>query len=191
MYPQRNGQVAATNKEIVAELKKRLVRAKGRWANELPNVLWAYRTMPRMFIRETPFSLTYEAEVMIPMKIGFYSMRVSNFTLKSNDTILAEPLDLLEVRQEMALIRLVNYQQKLAQRYDRGVIPREFFAGDLVLRKVVGRMKDLCSRKLGPNWEDPYRGTTVMGARAYYLENMEERPLPWPWNVSNLKKYYH
>ncbi|XP_075665999.1 uncharacterized protein LOC142635802 [Castanea sativa] len=142
-YRQSNGQAKATNKAIVTGLNKRLEGAKGRWANELPNVLWAYHTMPRMFIGVTPFSMTYEAEAMIPMKIGLYSIVVLDFTLKNNDTILAKPLDLLEVRREMALIRLANYKQKLAQRYDQGVIPREFFAGDLVLRKVVGSMKDL------------------------------------------------
>jgi len=52
-------------------------------------------------------------------------------------------------------------------------------------------MKDLSARKLAPNWECPYRITTVTGAGAYYLEDVEERPLPQPWNVSNLKKYYN
>ena len=42
-------------------LKKRLDGAKGRWVEELPNVLWAYRTTPRRFIGKTPFSLTYGA----------------------------------------------------------------------------------------------------------------------------------
>ena len=28
----------------------------------------------------------------------------------------------------------------------------------------------------------------MAGSGAYYLEDMEERPLPRPWNVSNLKK---
>ena len=41
-YPQSNGQVEATNKTIVNGLKKRLDDAKGRWAKELSNVLWAY-----------------------------------------------------------------------------------------------------------------------------------------------------
>ena len=41
-YLQRNGQAEATNKAIVNELKRRLEGAKGRWAEELPNVLWAY-----------------------------------------------------------------------------------------------------------------------------------------------------
>ena len=38
-YPQSNGQVEAMNKAIVNGLKKRLDGAKGRWAEELPNVL--------------------------------------------------------------------------------------------------------------------------------------------------------
>ena len=41
-YPQSNGQAKATNKVIVNGLKKRLDGAKGRWAEELPSVLWAY-----------------------------------------------------------------------------------------------------------------------------------------------------
>ena len=38
-YPQSNGPVEATNKVIVNGLKKRLEGAKGRWTEELPNML--------------------------------------------------------------------------------------------------------------------------------------------------------
>jgi len=69
-YPQSNGQAKATNKAIVNGLKKRLDGAKGRWAKELPNVLWAYQTTPRRSIRETPFSLTYGAEAVIPAEVN-------------------------------------------------------------------------------------------------------------------------
>ena len=62
--------------------------------------------------------------------------------------------------------------------------------GDLVLWKVVGSMKDQNAGKLAPNWEGPYQVTTTVRVGAYYLEDMEERPLPRPWNVCNLKKYY-
>ena len=54
-YPQSNGQAEAVNKTILNGLKKRLDGAKGRWAEELPNVLWAYRTTPRQSTGETPF----------------------------------------------------------------------------------------------------------------------------------------
>ncbi|CAL9235582.1 unnamed protein product, partial [Arabidopsis halleri] len=46
-YPQGNGQAEATNKTILAGLKKRLEAKKGVWADELDGVLWSYRTTPR------------------------------------------------------------------------------------------------------------------------------------------------
>ena len=45
-YPQGNGKVEAVNKVIVNGLKKRLDDAKGKWVEELPHVLWTYRTTP-------------------------------------------------------------------------------------------------------------------------------------------------
>ena len=40
VYPQSNGQAKATNKAIVNRLKKKMLDGvKGRWADELPNVL--------------------------------------------------------------------------------------------------------------------------------------------------------
>ena len=65
-YPQSNGQAEAINKTIMNGLKKRLDSAKGKWAKELPSVLWAYRTTPKRSTREILFSLTYEVEVVIP-----------------------------------------------------------------------------------------------------------------------------
>ncbi|XP_075636714.1 uncharacterized protein LOC142608949 [Castanea sativa] len=76
-----------------------------------------------------------------------------------------------------------DYQKKLARQYNRGVKIRDFVAGDLVLRKVVGSARDVNAGKIAPSWEGPYRVTAIAGAGAYYLEDMEERPLPRPWNV--------
>ncbi|XP_030974786.1 uncharacterized protein LOC115994694 [Quercus lobata] len=70
-YPQGNGQAEAINKTIVNGLKKRLDDAKGRWVEELAHVLWTYSTTPRRSTGETPFSLTYGAEAVIPLEINF------------------------------------------------------------------------------------------------------------------------
>ena len=117
-YPQSNGQAGATNKAIVDGLKKRLDGAKGRWAEELPNVFWAYRTTPKRSTGETPFSLTYRAEAMISVKVNLCSARVAEFDLAQNNKLMVERLDWLEECQESAIIRLAEYQQKLAQRYN-------------------------------------------------------------------------
>ncbi|RVW58039.1 hypothetical protein CK203_106958 [Vitis vinifera] len=59
-YPQSNGQAEATNKTLITALKKRLEQAKGKWVEELPGVLWAYRTTPGRPTGNTPFALHME-----------------------------------------------------------------------------------------------------------------------------------
>ena len=92
---------------------------------------------------------------------------------------------------ESATIRLAKYQQKLSRWYNKDVKSREFSAGDLVLRKALGNARDANAGKLFPNWEGPYMVTIIARAGAYYLEDMDERPLPCQWNVQNLRRFYH
>ena len=92
-YPQSNGQAEAVNKTDLNGLKRRLDGAKGRWAEELPNVLWAYRTTPRRSTGETPFSLTYGAEAVIPTEVSLYSARVAGFDPVQNANLMMEHLD--------------------------------------------------------------------------------------------------
>ena len=190
-YPQGNRQAEASNKVIVNGLKKRLDDAKGKWVEELPHVLWAYRTTPRLSTRETPFAMTYGAEAVIPLEANFPTLRTNSFTPSGNDELLGESLDLIEERRERATIHLAYYHQKLKQGYDVNVKLRLLAPGDSVLRKVVGAAKDPSWGKLGPNWEGPFRITSVAGIDAYYLEDLNEKAVPCPWNVNNLKMYYY
>ena len=80
---------------------------------ELPHVLWTYRTMPRKFTGETPFSMTYGAETVIPLKNGFPTMRTSTFTSDGNDELLKKNLDLVEEQRENAMVQQAYYQHKL------------------------------------------------------------------------------
>ena len=94
-------------------LKKRLDDAKGKWVEELLHVLWTYRTTPRRSIRETPFSMTYGAEAVIPLENGFPKLRTSTFTSDGNDELLKKNLDLIEERRKNAMVQLAYYQHKL------------------------------------------------------------------------------
>ena len=58
-HPQANGQVEVANQSLLKIVKIRLEGAKGVWPDELPSVLWAYRTTVRTPTRETPFKLTH------------------------------------------------------------------------------------------------------------------------------------
>ena len=65
-----------------------------------------------------------------------------------------ERLDLLEEYRDTATIRLAEYQQKLARRYNQDVRVREINAGDLVLRKAVESMRDTNTGKLAQLGKD-------------------------------------
>ena len=94
-------------------LKKRLDNAKGKWVEELSHILWTYRTTPRRSTGETPFSMTYEAEAVIPLEIGFPTLRTSSFTVSNNDKLLGKSLDLIEEGRKNAMVQLAYYQHKV------------------------------------------------------------------------------
>ena len=77
-------------------LKKRLDDAKEKWVEELPHILWTYRTIPRRSTGEMPFSMTYGVEAVIPLETRFLTLRTSSFTPSNNDGLLEKNLDLIE-----------------------------------------------------------------------------------------------
>jgi hypothetical protein len=155
-YPQGNRQAKSSNKTILNGIKKRLEKAKGRWVEELPNVLWTFRTTPRNSTGETPFSLTYGVEAIIPLEIGLPTLRLEEFNLENNEHALAKDLDLTQERKDLVMIRRASYQGDLRKNYGKNVSKRVLIQGDLVLHKVIGSKKDPTLGKLGANWEGPY-----------------------------------
>ena len=103
-YPQGNGQAEAVNKVIVSGLKKSLDDANGKWVKELSHVLWAYRTTPRKSISEMPFFMTYEVKTIIPLEIGFPTLRSNSFIPSKNNELLKKSLDLIEDRRESVIV---------------------------------------------------------------------------------------
>ena len=90
--------------------------------------------------------MTYGAEAVIPLEIGFPMSRTSSFNPSDNDEQLTRNLDLIEEKRENAMVQLAYYQQKLKQDYDINVKLRPLTPGDLVLQKVVDSAKN-------PAWE--------------------------------------
>ena len=135
--------------------------------------------------------MTYGAEAVIPLETGFPTLKISSFTPNNNDELLGKSLDLIKERRENAIIQLAYYQYKLKQSYNANVRLKPLAPRDLVLRKVLGAVKNPAWEKLGPNWEGSYRITLVAGIGAYFLEDLDEHVIPRPWNVNNLKMYYY
>ncbi|GJR66367.1 reverse transcriptase domain-containing protein [Tanacetum coccineum] len=101
-HPQANGLVERANRSLMEGIKTRLGRERAGWVDELPNVLWAHRTSIKQSNGETPFSLTYGSEAVIPAEIGIPSYRTLMIREEYNEEEQRLNLDLLQERREAA-----------------------------------------------------------------------------------------
>ena len=108
-HPQANGQVKVTNRSLLKIIKTWLEGAKGIWLEKLPSILWAYRTIARTPIRETPFRLTYQSEAVIPAEVGLISYRVDNHNESKNDEAVRLQLNLVDKVRATVEQRLAQY----------------------------------------------------------------------------------
>ncbi|GJW49299.1 reverse transcriptase domain-containing protein [Tanacetum coccineum] len=104
-HPQANGLVERANRSLGEGIKARLDEKSKDWIEELPHVLWAHRTMIKSSNGETPFSLTYGTEAVIPAEIGMPTLRTAEIDQAKNNEALGINLDLIEERREQAAIQ--------------------------------------------------------------------------------------
>ncbi|GAV58513.1 rve domain-containing protein [Cephalotus follicularis] len=189
-YPQSNDQAKVINREIILGLKKRLEASKGRWTEELPSVLWAYRTTPWTTTGESPFSLCFRSEAMITVEIGVHSPKVVHFNEANNEEGLRNLLDLVEELRDKAPIRVAAYQQRVSRYYNKRVNPRPLREGDLVLRNVAIADPTGTRGKLAPHSDRPYKVKKVFRPGIFKLKTLGDREIPRAWNSEHLRKYY-
>ncbi|XP_059638944.1 uncharacterized protein LOC132281237 [Cornus florida] len=184
-HTQANEQAEIMNRTIFACIKKKLENRKGKWLDELPNVLWAYRTTPRRPTGESPFAMAYGTEAVIQVEYLVPTVQSLAWNQEQNEKMLRFNLNMLEEKRDAAVIRLGSYQQTLASSHNKRVKHRDFTLGDLVLKKKVGMVKKMMSP-----CEGPYRIAKIIGKGAYILETMAGRLVNKPWNATSLKRYY-
>ncbi|GKE11390.1 reverse transcriptase domain-containing protein, partial [Tanacetum coccineum] len=161
-HPQSNRLVERANRSLGEGIKARLGVGNKNWLEELPHVLWAHRTMIKSSNDDTPFSLTYGTEAVIPAEIRVLTYCTAVVDAVNNDEELRLNLDLLEERRERATIREAKANNDANHAVDGG--------------------------KLGPKWEGPYKVMESLGDGAYKLRSTDETVLPRMWNIANLKK---
>ncbi|XP_074373855.1 uncharacterized protein LOC141714222 [Apium graveolens] len=188
-HPQGNGHVEVTNKTILRGLEKRLEESKKTWPDELPKVLWSYRTTPRTGTNETPFKLAYGTEARIPVETGSPSPKVVNFDEISNIEGLKTNLELLDEVRDKAVKRMESYKEKTKLYFAKKAKIREYKAEDLVLRHTEA--SDPTNQgKLQPNWEGPYMVKEVLRRGTYKLSYLGGTEVPNTWHGARLRKFY-
>jgi transposase InsO family protein len=124
-HPQSNGQVERANGLLLQGLKPRIFnRLKpyaAKWIKELPSVLWALRTNPSRATGQSPFTLVYGSEVMLPTEVENRSFRVQHFQEQQSEDNRAMDLDQLEEIRDAAVIQLAKYQQAMRRYHARNM----------------------------------------------------------------------
>jgi len=170
-YLQTNGHAESANKVILTKLKKRLGSAKGRWTEEIVEVLWAYRCTPHSATGETPYNLTYDTDAMLPIEVGEPTIWWELDNLKMNDECLKIELDLLQELRDMAKIWEEACKQRASRRYNSKTKPRAFQECDLVWRMRGEARKASIKGKFSSNWNGPFKITKSLQNGPYYLDS--------------------
>ncbi|GJV25297.1 reverse transcriptase domain-containing protein [Tanacetum coccineum] len=165
-----NGLVERANRSLGEGIKARLGEKNKNWIEEISHVLWAHRTMIKSSNEETPFSLTYGAEVVIPVEISMPTLRTTEIDMIKNNEAMGINLDLLEEKREQAAIQEARSKAKMEKNYNARVQSTSFRPRDLVYQNnKASHAED--GGKLGPKWEGPYEVTKTLGKGGYKLRD--------------------
>ena len=115
-------------------------------------VLWSLRMTPNRATGQTPFSLAYGAEAVIPTELIYGSPRVLAYDEVAQDQHRRDDAVLLEENRLRPTTRVACYQQAQCHYHRRRVRALCFEEGDLVLRCVQSAKG---TNKFSPKWEAP------------------------------------
>ena len=161
-----------------------MIKKKGKWADELPKVVWSHNTSETRTIKFTTFRLLYGAEGMSPEELKNQSLRVTSAP-EGNEP--SDESDLIEMDILQAASNLTKYQNETRKWRDKKVVRKNISVGDWVLKR---RPNAENVGKIEPKWDGPYLVVSSKRPGSYHLADFEGNELPHSWNADSLKKYY-
>jgi hypothetical protein len=185
-HPQSNSVVKRANGKIFSAIKKRLLDdKKGKWADQLPEVVWSLNTTECRATGFTPFRLMYGSEAMTLQELKHGYPRTNKSVVPDVDEQTSK--DLIDGDRVLALQALDKYQVQTKAWRDNTVVPREFNEGDLVL---ITTTRTESRGKLEPKWEGPFIVKMKASPSAYRLATSSGEDLEHSWNIDNLRKFF-
>jgi len=162
-----------------------LEKAKGNWPEEVPRILWSYHTTLQSPTKETPFSLVYGSNVMVPVEIRKNFPRFQGFVVEDKGRKVN--LDLLDEVRDHARINSKALKRIEELKHKTKTKPRKFKVADLVIQNAHPYQIE---NKLSPKWTGSFRVTEVLGNGAYKLETLEGGAILRTWNAANLNFFF-
>ena len=130
--PQANGQVERMNQTILKSLRRTLGSKKELWPDLLQLVLMDYRVTTQDTTGYSPFQLLFRRQMRLPIETDFETRESEDWDKAIKKRITQ--LDLIEQNQVKASEKIKAKQQKMKERYDKGIKKKKTFEiGDQVL----------------------------------------------------------
>ena len=100
-YPQGNGVVESSNKNLICIIHKSIAENQRNWHNALKNSLWAARVTPKVVLGNSPYFLVYGQEAILPPNIAFPSLQLSQASRGTPSTLLQKRINQLVRLEEL------------------------------------------------------------------------------------------
>jgi hypothetical protein len=137
-YPQGNGVVESTNKNLVRILKKTVANNQRNWHNLLHNALWDDRVTPNEVIGNSPYFLVYGQEAILPNGLYLPYRQLAQDSNGEPSSIIQKIINtllMLEEEREKANSKFLADQQIVKRWFDKHKAKEKYFeVGDLVLK---------------------------------------------------------
>ena len=86
--------------------------------------------------------MVYGTEAVIPTKFSFPTARTALMEFRNNEEARLLDLNFVEERRAMTAIKMLAYQQKVAELNNKQIRKISFPVGDLVMRKMMANTKN-------------------------------------------------
>jgi hypothetical protein len=185
-HPESNGLVERANGIIMTGIMKLIFnQPRGKWPDELINVVWSHNTTISRSTGFTPFKLLFGDEAITPEEAKAGSIRTMASAEDEADYSVVK--DAIEGIKLQAVENIIKYQAETIKWRDRKVRLKNIKPGHLVLRRVTN--PDTVG-KLQLKWEGPFLVASSSRPGSYRLKDMDDSDIPRSWNANELRRYY-
>jgi hypothetical protein len=137
--------------------------------------------------RASPPFPVHGSEACLPLETLMGSPRAQSSDESMQERLRREVVDFINECRWQAAIRNARYNQVLGRYHQQIMHGRELEVRDLVLQRVLNQEG---LHKLSPSREGPFKVTEVCQLGCVCLATTKGVPLPNPWNIEHLHKFY-
>ncbi|GJY25165.1 reverse transcriptase domain-containing protein [Tanacetum coccineum] len=160
--------------KIMNHIKKQLAQSQKGRVDNLAQVLWIHRTHPRNSQKETPFSLTYKFEAIIP---------ISETNVTKDDRRRIKEIDKRRGNKEVATIKEAYNRSKFRRNHSKKSSHSIYNFGDFVLLS----QNNTESTQV---WQGPHMASEVQGRGLYKIIDASDHSLTQTTKGTSLHKFY-